>query len=61
MYVRYKIIRSMFTSWEGLFDEAAQFATEVGPERLIGISHSEDKNEGVITVWYWDAEPKPEA
>jgi hypothetical protein len=27
-------------SWETMFTEAAAFATEIGPERLIGISHS---------------------
>ena len=40
-------------SWESLFDEAARFATEIGRERLISISHSEDANEGVVTVWVW--------
>ena len=33
---------------------AARFAGEVGPDRLIGLSHSEFKDEGVVTVWYWE-------
>ena len=30
------------------------FATSVGPERLIGISQSDDRSDGVVTVWYWE-------
>jgi hypothetical protein len=40
-------------SWEQLFQEAAEFATTLGRERLISISHSEDQNQGVVAVWYW--------
>src|SRR2546430_2615956 len=50
MRVTYELFRGTFKSWEALFDEAAQFASEIGPERLIGISHSEDENDGVIAV-----------
>ena len=52
--VGYRFFRSSMKSWESLFDDAAAFAAELGPERLISISHSEDKNEGVVTVWYWE-------
>jgi len=51
--VEFKIYRGLLTSWNELFSEAASFATEIGPLRLINISHSEDANEGVVTVWYW--------
>ncbi|HEX8392388.1 MAG TPA: hypothetical protein VF665_08545 [Longimicrobium sp.] len=44
---------SSFRSWDELFAEAAAFATGIGRERLVNISHSEDQNEGVVTVWYW--------
>nr|PZN71603.1 MAG: hypothetical protein DIU57_21075 [Pseudomonadota bacterium] len=54
MHVAYRVFRSSFTSWEGLFAEAAEFATQLGPGRVISISHSEDKNDGVVTVWYWN-------
>jgi hypothetical protein len=36
-----------------LFNQAAAFATSVSPDRLITISHSADRTDGVITVWYW--------
>ncbi len=49
----YRVFRGTFTSWEELFKEAAQFATEVGPERLVSISHSADSGDGVVTVWFW--------
>ncbi|HEV7857407.1 MAG TPA: hypothetical protein VGO91_02040 [Pyrinomonadaceae bacterium] len=51
--VRFEIFRSWTSSWEDLFADAAAFASRVGPENLINISHSEDSNEGVVTVWYW--------
>jgi len=53
-FARFRIFRSALTTWESLFVEAAEFATEMGPERLITVSHSSDNGEGVITVWYWD-------
>ena len=53
--VRFRHFGSSFQSWDGLFAEAAAFATQVGRERLISISHSEDKAKGVVTVWYWSA------
>lgn len=56
MRVRFKVFRSMMKAWQSLFQEAAEFATARGPQRLISISHSEDSNEGVVTVWYWDVD-----
>ena len=50
---RFKMFRGTIASWEQLFAEAAEFATTVGRERLITISHSEDQQDGVVTVWYW--------
>ena len=52
--VQFRAFRGLLKSWQSLFQEAADFATELGPERLISISHSEDANEGVVTVWYWE-------
>jgi hypothetical protein len=49
-------------SWESMFTAAADFASEVGPDRLIGISHSHGQmppfgsSSGVVTVWYWEIE-----
>ncbi|HEX5000154.1 MAG TPA: hypothetical protein VFY29_18180 [Terriglobia bacterium] len=51
--VRFESFRATFKSWQELFAQAAEFATSVGPERLISISHSADQNNGVVTVWYW--------
>lgn len=54
MKVRFEVFRSSLASWESLFQQAADFATSIGQEKLISISHSEDANEGVVTVWYWN-------
>jgi hypothetical protein len=50
---KYRIFRSTFASWDQLFGEAADFATQIGPERLINISHSANHADGVVAVWYW--------
>ena len=51
--VQFKTYRGTWDSFAMLFADAAGFATEIGKERLISISHSEDKDDGVVTVWYW--------
>ncbi len=53
--VCYKVFRAWgVTPWEDLFDEVAAFASEIGPYRLIGISHSAGEGDsGAATVWYW--------
>jgi hypothetical protein len=53
MRVRFEIFRGTLLSWDSLFQQVADFASSVGKENLISISHSEDANEGVVTVWYW--------
>ena len=54
MQVKFRVFKSYTQSWEKLCVEAAAFATERGRERLINISVSEDDNQGVIVVWYWE-------
>jgi hypothetical protein len=54
----FEIFRSSWKSWEALLSEVAEFASALGPGQLIAISHSEDRNEGVVVVWFWD-EPNP--
>ena len=62
MRVTYKHFESASKSWEIMFAEAAAFATKVGRDRLIGISHSHggggamfgEGGSGVVTVWYWE-------
>lgn len=54
--VRHKLFKSAVRSWETLCDDAAEFATTVGPDRLISISasHADMGGQGVIFVWYWE-------
>ena len=60
MRVRFETFASSWSSWDELFAQAAEFATALGPARLINISHSCDQNKGVVTVWYWDEDgPTP--
>jgi hypothetical protein len=64
MRVAYKQFESATQSWESMFAEAADFATTVGCDLLIGISHSHggggellgSGGSGVVTVWYWESE-----
>lgn len=61
MMVHYQIFESECESWQVLFDRAAPFATKVGPDRLIGMSHSEGPTRrGVVTVWSWGKGPDPD-
>ena len=58
MEVQFEIFRSTYESWEILFAKAALFASKIGKDRLIGISHSHENTLGVVTVWYWSADTK---
>lgn len=51
--LQFKIFRGTLASWDELFSRAAYFASELGPERVLNISHSADDSDGVVTVWYW--------
>ena len=53
MTVRFKMFRGTLATWDQLFAEAAEFATRLGRDRVISISHSEDQQDGVVAVWYW--------
>ncbi len=51
--VSFEVFRGgLLTSWENLFQQAATFASQFPPDRLIGISHSGDAEHGIVTVWY---------
>ena len=54
MQVRFRLFKSSMKSWSDLCSEAAAFASELDRDRLINLSLSEDQNEGVIIVWYWE-------
>ena len=57
---KFEMFRGTLLSWPDLFERAAEFASRVGRDRLITISHSEDKEDGVVAVWYWDdADERP--
>jgi hypothetical protein len=49
----YRVFRGTWASWEELFNQASEFANQLGPEKVVSISHSEDKDDGVVAVWYW--------
>ena len=51
--VKYRKFSAVIKSWDAVFSEAAEFASLVGKDRVISISHSEDHNEAIVTVWYW--------
>ena len=53
LMVTFRMFRGTMATWEQLFSDAAAFATTIGQERLITISHSEDQQDGVVAVWYW--------
>lgn len=51
--VAFEIFDGTLITWEELFQQAADFASGLGPDRLINISHSDNHGRGVVTVWYW--------
>ena len=69
MRAHFRHFESTSQSWGSMFQDAADFASEIGRERLIGISHSHGGgNEtwgvggsGVVTVWYWEQTERPTA
>jgi ATP-dependent Clp protease ATP-binding subunit ClpC len=62
MTARHRTFESRSSSWKDLCDEAAAFATEIGPEKVISISVAASAGlempghggPGVIVVWYWE-------
>ena len=38
----FRVFRGTLITWEELFRQAAEFASELGPERVVSISHSAD-------------------
>jgi hypothetical protein len=54
MNATYKVFRGSLASWKSLFREASEFATTLGKDHVINISHSCDSSDGVVTVWYWE-------
>jgi hypothetical protein len=58
MQVKFRFWKSGFSAWEDMFQDAANFASQLPKDRLINISHTGDEGTGVVAVWYWaDDEP----
>ncbi len=61
MRLFFKAFDSKMASREKLFKAAVEFANQIGRERLLTLSHSEDRDNIVITIWYWaEEEIKPQ-
>jgi hypothetical protein len=51
--VTFKVFRAAGeTPWDKIFTAAAEFASTVGAERIVNISHSSDNGSGTVVVWY---------
>jgi len=54
MRVAFEVFRGgLFAAWQDLYERAAAFATQLGPQRVINISQSCDHSQKIVTVWYW--------
>ena len=51
--VEFSIFRaSNEASWDALLAEAAAFASTLEARQIINISHSSDRGNGTVVVWY---------
>ena len=54
MSVQFRVFRGgPLTIWEDIFRDAADFASSLGRDRIISISHSAEPGRAAVTVWYW--------
>jgi hypothetical protein len=53
---RFKLFKSNTQSWETMSQQVADFLTTLGPGKVIGVSHSQESQLGVIAVWYWQVD-----
>ncbi len=51
--MKFKKFKAQLKSWDTVFQEAAEFASSLGQEQVVSISHSCDHAEAIVTVWYW--------
>jgi hypothetical protein len=56
-HIAYRITRGAWLEWDDFFAEVAKLASDVGPERLIGIAHSGFKDDVMATAFFWSEEP----
>ena len=52
--LKFRRFKAVIKSWQTVLEEAAEFASSVGRERVVSISHSEDHSMSIVVVWYWD-------
>src|SRR5262245_11772728 len=57
MRITFKSFDSKMASREKLFKTAVEFANKIDRKDLINITHSEDHDNIVITIWYYTDEP----
>jgi hypothetical protein len=54
MRAQFRVFKAgAFTSWDAMCQDVADFMTQVGRDRVIGVSQSEDNGTAVMVVWYW--------
>jgi len=58
MRITFKVFDSKLASREKLFKAAVDFANMLPQDQLITITHSEDRDNTVITIWYRTDEPE---
>src|SRR5262245_47425195 len=58
MRITFKAFDSKMASREKLFKAALEFANKLDPHDLITITHSEDRDNIVLTIWYFTDEPE---
>ena len=52
--LKFRRFSALIKSWETVLQEAAEFASSVGRDKIVSISHSEDHSRSIVVVWYWD-------
>jgi len=62
MRITFKAFDSKMASREKLFKAALDFANKLKREDLINVTHTEDRDNIVVCIWYWsDEQEKREA
>ena len=63
MPLQFEIFRSQGFADAGMpehtFARAAQFAADLGQDRVLSITHTMDDRYNVVTVWYWGDKVAP--
>jgi hypothetical protein len=56
MRITFKAFDSKMASREKLFKAGLEFANKLRREDIVSITHTEDRDNIVLTVWYWTDE-----